>query len=43
VLIVALLYYLIGVDQSAYSIFGHSMFIHEFVHDARHFHGFPCH
>ena len=43
VLIVALIYYLIGVDQGAYSIFGHSMFIHEFVHDARHFLGFPCH
>jgi len=43
VLIVALVYYLIGVDQGAYSIFGKSMFIHEFVHDARHFLGFPCH
>jgi hypothetical protein len=43
VLIVALLYYLIGVDEGAYSIFGNSMFIHEFVHDARHFLGFPCH
>jgi Probable cobalt transporter subunit (CbtB) len=43
VLIVALLYYLIGVDEGAYSIFGKSMFIHEFVHDARHFLGFPCH
>jgi hypothetical protein len=43
VLIVALLYYLIGVDEGAYSIFGKSMFVHEFVHDARHFLGFPCH
>jgi hypothetical protein len=43
VLVVALLYYLIGVDEGAYSIFGKSMFIHEFVHDARHFLGFPCH
>ena len=43
VLVVALLYYLIGVDQGAYSLFGKSMFIHEFVHDARHFLGFPCH
>jgi Probable cobalt transporter subunit (CbtB) len=43
VLIVAVVYYLIGVDQGAYSIFGNSMFIHEFVHDARHFLGFPCH
>lgn len=44
VLVVAVLYYLIGVDEGAYSIFGSkSMFIHEFVHDARHFLGFPCH
>jgi hypothetical protein len=43
VLVVALVYYLIGVDEGAYSIFGNSMFIHEFVHDARHFLGFPCH
>jgi Probable cobalt transporter subunit (CbtB) len=43
VLVVAMLYYLIGVDQGAYSIFGNSMFIHEFVHDARHLLGFPCH
>jgi hypothetical protein len=43
VLVVALLYYLIGVDEGAYSLFGKSMFIHEFVHDARHFLGFPCH
>jgi hypothetical protein len=43
VAVVLLVYYLIGVDQGAYSIFGNSMFIHEFVHDARHFLGFPCH
>jgi len=44
VLVVALLYYLIGVDEGAYSLFGSkAMFIHEFVHDARHFLGFPCH
>jgi len=42
-LIVAMLYYLIGVDEGAYSLFGKSMFVHEFVHDARHFLGFPCH
>jgi putative cobalt transporter subunit CbtB len=36
-------YYFIGVDQSATSVFGKSMVIHEFVHDARHFLGFPCH
>ncbi|GAA3092456.1 hypothetical protein JOF29_006983 [Kribbella aluminosa] len=38
-----LAYYFIGVDQGAYSIFGKDMHIHEFVHDARHFLGFPCH
>ena len=43
VAVVLMLYYLIGVDQGAYSIFGNSMFVHEFVHDARHFLGFPCH
>jgi len=42
--IVALaLYYFIGVDQGATSVFGNDMHIHEFVHDARHFLGFPCH
>jgi hypothetical protein len=37
------LYYFIGVDQGAISVFGNDMHIHEFVHDARHFLGFPCH
>jgi hypothetical protein len=37
------LYYFIGVDQGATSVFGHNMAIHEFVHDARHLLGFPCH
>jgi putative cobalt transporter subunit CbtB len=37
------LYYFIGVDQGATSVFGNNMGIHEFVHDARHFLGFPCH
>jgi hypothetical protein len=27
----------------AASAFGKDMHIHEFVHDARHFLGFPCH
>ncbi|MGH3796105.1 MAG: CbtB domain-containing protein [Pseudonocardiaceae bacterium] len=36
-------YYFIGVDQGATSVFGSDMHIHEFVHDARHFLGFPCH
>ncbi|WP_426514188.1 CbtB domain-containing protein [Dactylosporangium sp. McL0621] len=38
-----LLYYFIGVDQGAVSIFGSDAHVHEFVHDGRHFLGFPCH
>ena len=37
------IYYFIGVDQGSYSIFGKDVHVHEFVHDARHFLGFPCH
>jgi hypothetical protein len=37
------LYYFIGIDQGAVSVFGKDMHIHEFVHDGRHFLGFPCH
>jgi cobalt transporter subunit CbtB len=36
-------YYFVGVDAGATSVFGHSMVVHEFVHDARHLLGFPCH
>ena len=35
--------YFIGVDQGAVSLFGSDMHVHEFVHDARHLLGFPCH
>jgi Probable cobalt transporter subunit (CbtB) len=42
-LIALALYYFIGVDQGAVSGFGSDMHIHEFVHDSRHFLGFPCH
>ena len=38
-----MLYYFIGVDEGATSVFGNTMGVHEFVHDARHFLGFPCH
>lgn len=38
-----LIYYFIGIDEGATSVFGNSMVVHEFVHDARHFLGFPCH
>jgi hypothetical protein len=43
VFLAVLLYYFIGVDQGAASVFGNDMHVHEFVHDARHFLGFPCH
>jgi hypothetical protein len=43
VLLSLLAIYFIGVDQGATSLFGNDMHIHEFVHDARHFLGFPCH
>jgi hypothetical protein len=36
-------YYFVGIDQGATSLFGSDTHIHEFVHDARHFIGFPCH
>jgi hypothetical protein len=38
-----LMYYFVGIDQGATSVFGSDMHVHEFVHDARHFLGFPCH
>jgi hypothetical protein len=36
-----LLYYFVGLDQGAVSVFGLNM--HEFMHDGRHFASFPCH
>ena len=38
-----LAYYFIGFDQGAVSVFGADTHVHEFVHDARHLLGFPCH
>lgn len=43
VLVAALAYYFLGYDQGAVSIFGDDTHIHEFIHDSRHFLGFPCH
>jgi hypothetical protein len=43
VLLALAAYYFIGVDQGMASVFGKSMVVHEFVHDSRHFLGFPCH
>ena len=41
-LLVVMAVYFIGAEQGATSIIsGH--YVHEFVHDARHLLGFPCH
>lgn len=37
------LYYFVGIDQGAVSLFGNDDYVHEFMHDGRHFAGFPCH
>ena len=36
-------YYFVGVDEGMTSLFGKTIVIHEWVHDSRHFLGFPCH
>jgi len=41
--IALLAYYFIGVDEGMTSVFGKTLVVHEWVHDARHFLGFPCH
>jgi hypothetical protein len=38
-----LVYYFVGVDEGMVSVFGKTMVVHEWVHDGRHFLGFPCH
>lgn len=38
-----LVLYFVGMDQGATSVFGDDMHVHEFLHDARHLLGFPCH
>ncbi|WP_137809904.1 MULTISPECIES: CbtB domain-containing protein [Gordonia] len=43
VLLAGLAYYFLGYDQGVVSVFGSDTHVHEFVHDARHFLGFPCH
>jgi hypothetical protein len=43
VFLAAAVYYLVGVDEGMTSLFGKTMVIHEWVHDSRHFLGFPCH
>ena len=43
VMIAGLAYYVLGYDQGAVSVFGSDTHVHEFLHDSRHFLGFPCH
>jgi cobalt transporter subunit CbtB len=43
VLLALLTLYFVGLDQGASSVFGSNTAIHEFMHDARHLLGFPCH
>jgi hypothetical protein len=38
-----LVLYFVGLDQGATSLFGTDSHIHEFLHDARHLLGYPCH
>jgi cobalt transporter subunit CbtB len=35
--------YFVGMDQGATSVLGNNTVVHEFMHDARHLLGFPCH
>ena len=42
-LLALLTLYFVGLDQGATSLFGSNSAIHEFMHDARHLLGFPCH
>lgn len=43
VFLALLVIYFVGLDQGATSLFGSDTHVHEFVHDARHLLGFPCH
>jgi hypothetical protein len=41
-LVMVLAYYFVGAEQGATSVVS-GMGVHEYVHDARHLLGFPCH
>lgn len=43
VVLALLALYFVGIDQGAVSVFGGDSHVHEFMHDARHLLGFPCH
>ena len=40
--ILTLFIYFVGAEEGATSLIG-GTYVHEFVHDARHLLGFPCH
>ena len=42
VLLALAIYYFVGIDEGMTSVFGKTMVIHEWVHDSRHFLGFPA-
>ncbi|MFP1152016.1 CbtB domain-containing protein [Mycobacterium sherrisii] len=42
-LLALLALYLVGIEQGAVSVFGSDTHVHEFMHDARHLLGYPCH
>jgi hypothetical protein len=41
-LVALILLYIVSTEQGAVAVFK-GMYVHEFVHDARHLLGFPCH
>ncbi|TVV71939.1 CbtB domain-containing protein [Sphingomonas solaris] len=41
-LLATVLLYFVSTEQGAFALFD-GMYVHEFVHDARHLLGFPCH
>lgn len=43
ILLAVAVYYFVGIDEGMTSLFGKTMVVHEWVHDSRHFLGFPCH
>ncbi len=43
IFLAVLAYYLVGIDEGMISMFGKTAVVHEWVHDSRHFLGFPCH
>lgn len=43
IMLALIAYYFVGYDQGAVSVFGNDTHVHEFLHDARHLLGFPCH